>query len=64
MIKYYYACQNKNCNEYKKEFEQYQRISEAKLTTCNHCKEQKLERITKATNFSIKGIGVYSKNTH
>jgi putative FmdB family regulatory protein len=54
MPTYEYECQS--CHHH---LEVEQRMSDAALKKCPHCKKDKLQRIISATNFQLKGGGWY-----
>lgn len=67
MINYIYACYNKECSDYKKEFSKLQSIKDDKLKVCDTCKKEELERLIQrpdTKNFKIGGIGVYENGTN
>jgi putative FmdB family regulatory protein len=55
MPTYEYVC--KACGH---EFEKEQRISDAPLKTCPHCKAKQVKRLISRTSFHLKGGGWYS----
>ena len=65
MAKYDYKCLNKDCDKYDVIFEVSQYIKEDKLTKCEHCKKDTLNRlITSAPSFTLKGQGWYKNGTY
>ncbi len=50
------------CEECRHTFEKIQKISEAKLTQCPKCKQDKLKKLISATAFRLKGSGWYESD--
>lgn len=58
-MRYNYFCNNQKCSQYKKYFEVVQSIKEPRLTTCEHCKTDNLEKKLETPAFKVGGIGAY-----
>ena len=58
MPTYEYRCENKNCNH---QFEEFQRMTAERLTTCPECKKDALKRlIGRGGGVIFKGSGFYA----
>jgi len=47
------------CNKCGHEFEEWQKITDAPVSTCPSCKAQKVERLLSMSSFQLKGGGWY-----
>lgn len=62
MLTYTYKCTNEDCEEFDKEFQVKRRISEDKLTTCEHCKQESLQQVIEPSTFRLKGSGWFGQS--
>ncbi len=61
---YTYYCTNKDCKQHDKDVAYKQKITDNKLTQCENCGQNSLEKRIEKSSFVIKGIGVYKNGTY